>query len=585
MAELPRPTTNTVILQDPWRGRWVRYSDPLHIFTAEHVSDVAAVLEAVEDTVATEGVTAVGYVGYEAAAAFDTALKTHAPDGFPVVWFGLYAAGEPVPAPVAPTVAAAPLAWTPSLTDEAYHDAVGRVRDYIAAGDTYQVNFSFRLHAEAPTDPWALFCQMTAGQSAGYAAYVDTGDWVLCSASPELFFRLSGSDLVSRPMKGTRPRGRWPAEDLERAGELQQSGKDRAENVMIVDMVRNDLGRIARTGSVNVSHLFDVERYPTVLQMTSTVHGETDAGLGKIFGALFPAASITGAPKAHTMELIKELEESPRRIYTGAIGFWGPDREAQFNVAIRTALIERARGVAEYGVGGGVVWDSTETGELAECHTKAAVLSTPVPSFDLLESLLWVPQTGYLMRDKHLARLKASADYFGWRSDWTAVEQALADEAEGLAGEACKVRLTVSADGTLTVSSGVLDELAQPYRVCLADRPVDAGDRLLFHKTTERAVYKEARLRHPQADDVLLWNQDGEVTESTIANVVLELDGRMVTPPVECGLLAGVYRAFLLESGTVSEAVVHRDDVARCTRVCLVNSVRGMWEGELIHGG
>jgi para-aminobenzoate synthetase/4-amino-4-deoxychorismate lyase len=248
-------------------------------------------------------------------------------------------------------------------------------------------------------------------------------------------------------MKGTRPRGRWPEEDIERAGELQQSGKDRAENVMIVDMVRNDLGRIARTGSVNVPQLFDVERYPTVLQMTSTVHGETDAGLGKIFEALFPAASITGAPKAHTMELIKELEESPRRIYTGAIGFWGPGREAQFNVAIRTALIERARGVAEYGVGGGVVWDSTETGELAECHTKAAVLSTPVPSFDLLESLLWVPQTGYLMRDKHLARLKASADYFGWRSDWSAVELALAVEAEGLAGEAYKVRLTVSASG------------------------------------------------------------------------------------------------------------------------------------------
>jgi len=585
MAELPRPTTNTVILQDPWRGRWLRFSDPQHIFTAERVSDVAAVLEAVEDAVATEGVTAVGYVGYEAAAAFDTALKTHAPDGFPLVWFGLYAAGEPVPAPVAPAVAAAPQAWTPSLTDEAYHDAVGRVRDYIAAGDTYQVNFSFRLRTEAPADPWALFCQMVGGQSAGYAAYVDTGDWVVCSASPELFFRLNGSDLVSRPMKGTRPRGRWPEEDVKCAGELQQSVKDRAENVMIVDMVRNDLGRIARTGSVNVLQLFDVERYPTVLQMTSTVHAETDAGLGEILGALFPAASITGAPKAHTMELIRELEDTPRRIYTGAIGFWGPDRQAQFNVAIRTALIERARGVAEYGVGGGVVWDSTQQGELEECYTKAAVLTASLPSFDLLESLLWVPQTGYLMRDKHVARLKASADYFGWRIDVAVVEQALADEAEGLTGAAHKVRLTVSADGTVAVSSGVLDELVQPYRVCLADRPVDAGDRFLFHKSTERTVYKQARLRHPQANDVLLWNQDGELTESTIANVVLELDGRMVTPPVRCGLLAGVYRAFLLESGTVSEAVVHRDDLARCTRVCLVNSVRGMWEGALINDG
>ncbi|MBT7700514.1 MAG: aminodeoxychorismate synthase component I [Verrucomicrobia bacterium] len=582
---MPRPTPHTVVLQDPWRGRWMRFSNPERILCAERASDVVGVLEAAEAAVASEGLTAVGYVGYEAAAAFDPALTTYPVDGFPPAWLGLYAAGEPVTAPAAPAAVLSPLTWTPSLSDEAYHAAVGRVRAYIEAGDTYQVNFSFRLHADAPTDPWELFCRMAGGQSAGYAAYVDTGDWVVCSASPELFFRLNGNDLVSRPMKGTRPRGRWLEEDVERAAELQQSPKDRAENVMIVDMVRNDLGRIARTGTVNVPKLFDVERYPTVLQMTSTVHAETDAGLAELFGALFPAASITGAPKAHTMELIEELEETPRRIYTGAIGFWGPGREAQFNVAIRTALIERARGVAEYGVGGGVVWDSTQQGELEECYTKAAVLTAPIPSFDLLESLLWVPQTGYLMRNKHMARLKASAEQFGWRLDVAAVEQALDGAAAGLAEEAHKVRLTVGVDGAVAVSSAVLGELAQPYRVCLADRPVDAGDCFLFHKTTHRTVYEEARSRHPHVDDVLLWNGDGELTESTIANVVVELDGRLVTPPRRCGLLAGVYRSFLLDSGVVSEAVVHRDDLVRCTRVCLVNSVRGMWEGVLINDG
>ncbi|NQU40794.1 MAG: aminodeoxychorismate synthase component I [Lentisphaerae bacterium] len=581
-----RPGPDGVVLQDPWRKRWLRFSRPTEVHVAHELSEVVPLLERVDASVEREGLTAAGFVSYEASAAFDSALLTHPPDGFPLAWFGLYDQVEEVAPPSAalPTPTGAARQWAPSLSEQEYHAAIARVRDYIAAGDTYQVNFTFRLRSGATDDPWALFLGMVDGQSAGYAAFVETEAWALCSASPELFYRLSGADLVSRPMKGTRPRGRWPAEDRARAAELQTSAKDRAENVMIVDMVRNDLGRIAATGSVNVAHLFDVEQYPTVLQMTSTVHAETDAGLAAIFGALFPPSSITGAPKPHTMALIRELEAHPRRIYTGAIGYLAPQRDAQFNVAIRTALVDRVAGTTEYGVGGGIVWDSTDTAELAECYTKAAVLTAPRPAFDLLESLLWVPQTGYFLPEKHLSRLIESAAYFGRSLDIAAVKAALAAESERLQGPACKVRLTVAVDGAIRVESTALGALSVPYRVGLAESPVDASDRFLFHKTTQRHVYESARAARPALDDLLLWNRQGELTESTIANLVVELDGQLVTPPVGCGLLGGVYRAFLLESGAVSEAVLHRDDLPRCTRICLANSVRGMWDVELEGG-
>lgn len=581
MATLGAPSHNTVVLQDPWRRCWTRYRDPVRVIQAGCAADVMPLLEAVQTAVETEELTAAGFVAYEAAPACDAALATHSAEDFPLAWFGLYAQSERIEPPAAAESMAGASDWTPSLTDEAYHAAIARVRNYIAAGATYQVNFSFRLRAAAPSDPWALFSRMAAGAPSGYAAYIDSGDWMLCSASPELFFRLCGRDIVSRPMKGTRPRGRWPDEDVASARELQTSAKDRAENVMIVDMVRNDLGRIADAGSVEVVKLFDVERYPTVLQMTSTVHGLTDAGLPGIFRALFPAASITGAPKAHTMALIKKLEDAPRRIYTGAIGYLAPGRDAQFNVAIRTALVDRRRNEAEYGVGGGIVWDSTEQAELTECYTKAAVVRRPAPPFDLLESLLWMPGTGCFLLEPHLARLEASADYFGRPIDMAHVRDALRTAVECLAQAPHKVRMTVNAAGEASVSAAPLRELARPYRVGVASEPVDTQNCFLFHKTTHRAMYDQARRACPAVDDVLLWNAEGELTESTSANLIVEWDGKLVTPPVRCGLLAGVHRGFLLTSGTVSEAVLHRDDLVHDTRIYLANSVRGMWEVEV----
>ncbi len=271
-----------------------------------------------------------------------------------------------------------------------------------------------------------------AAQDPPYGAFLDTGEWVICSASPELFFRLDGARIECRPMKGTAARGRTQAEDLAQARALQASEKERAENVMIVDMVRHDLGRVAQTGSVKVDRLFEVERYPTIWQMTSTVEAQTEAGLGDIFRALFPPASITGAPKVRTMQIIAELERLPRRLYTGTIGFLAPGRRAQFNVAIRTLLVNRPTGCAEYGVGSGITWDSDPEAEWQECRTKARILAPPVPAFSLLETMRWTPEEGYYLLERHLERLQDSALYFGFRFDLTALRLELERLAAGL---------------------------------------------------------------------------------------------------------------------------------------------------------
>jgi para-aminobenzoate synthetase / 4-amino-4-deoxychorismate lyase len=327
---------------------------------------------------------------------------------------------------------------------------VERIKDYLVRGHTYQVNHTFPLRASFTGDPWAFFLDLAAAQQGQYAAFIDTGPLAICSASPELFFRLDGDRLTARPMKGTAPRGRTLAEDESRIAELRRSEKNRAENLMIVDMIRNDLGRVAEIGSVAVPRLFEVERYPTLLQMTSTVTARTQASVAEILAHIFPCASITGAPKVRTMEIIRELEPQPRGIYTGAIGFIAPGRRAQFNVAIRTVLIDRERQQASYGVGSGLVWDSDAATEYAECVLKARVLTERRPSFQLLEALLWEPDSGYFLLAAHLERLANTAVYFQVPLDRPAIEAYLTEQARTLT-EPGKIRLRVALDGRFTV--------------------------------------------------------------------------------------------------------------------------------------
>ena len=579
-------TVPTACLYSAHEQCWLLFTQPRVVLTTGQHDQVQPLLRQVEQAVA-QGGWAVGMVSYEAAPAFDAALPVHAPDKFPLLWFALFDAVERCAQLPSPQTTSE-IDWQPDITPAHYAQATARIKQHIADGDAYQVNYSFRLHAELPAPrhphplpsagegrerghyPWQLFLQLAQDQS--YAAYLDLGDWALCSTSPELFFNKQGNTLISRPMKGTQPRGLSFVQDQARAQWLRQSEKNRAENLMIVDMVRNDMGRIARPGSVTVPQLFEIEQYPTVWQMTSTVAARTDASVTDIFTALFPPASITGAPKRQAMQIIRNLETSPRNIYTGSIGFIH-GAQAQFNVAIRTVAIEKKTGRAEYGIGSGIVWDSDLADEYQECLHKAAVLKQARPSFELLESLLWTPDEGIFLAAQHLQRLQQSAQYFGWSVNAREIEQRLAHGVANLPAQPHKLRLRVGISGEITLEAALLTPLPTPYTLTLAPQPIDESNVFLYHKTTERSHYP--------AQEHLLWNTRGEITETTIANVLYELrdhPGQWFTPPVECGLLPGCYRTWLLAQGGVQERVLHKDELSQCSRLQLINSVRGRWD-------
>ena len=571
------PNPGRVVLRDDTHGTWRHFAAPRRILTTHQVGDVVPLLEELELAVERDGLHAAGFIGYEAAPAFDPALAVRPDGGFPLVWFGLFEEVTTSDAltgggPAVPTVA-----WEETITPEDYRRCLAEIHDFIRDGDTYQVNFTYRQRARTAMDPWAWFVALAGDGAAPYAAFVDTGEWAVCSASPELFLRRDGEHLESRPMKGTSARGLWPARDLALKTALEQSIKERAENLMIVDMVRNDLGRVARPGSVVVPRLFDVEKYPSVWQLTSTVRALSDEPLARILAATFPPASITGAPKRRTMEIIARLEASPRRIYTGTIGCASPGRRAQFNVAIRTVLVHRPSGRAEYGVGGGIVWDSKPDAEHAECRTKTKVL-TPAPrDFDLLETLLWSPNDGYKLLEPHLQRLAQSADYFGFHADLDAIRKQLAATTRELAPGPQRIRLRVARHGGIRCEASPLAGTSMTFAdIPLAKHPVDPGDLFLYHKTTRRDVYEQALRSCPGSADVLLFNTAGQLTESTVANVAVEIDGVLYTPPVSCGLLPGTQRAWMLEQGLLRERVIDIREALASQHLHLFNSVRGM---------
>jgi len=562
---------NEVLLKE--NGLWLYFAEPQQIITAQTLDDVFPALHKIERLTQVDGWYAAGFLSYEAAPAFDPALQTKPTAGFPYLWFGIYPQPRTVtlPKPERPREI---LNWQPTINRETYNAAIEQIKDYIAAGRTYQVNHTLRLEADFSGSPWDFFLHLAQRQN-NHAAYIDTGRHVICSASPELFFQRDGDTILCRPMKGTTWRGRTTEEDHERSEWLRNSVKNRAENVMIVDMIRNDLGRIAKTGTVHVPRLFETERYPTLWQMTSTVAAETNCSLTEILAALFPSASITGAPKVSTMKIIAELENTARRIYTGSIGTIAPQRKAKFNVAIRTASIDRESGRAEYGIGGGIVWDSTSTNEYAEALLKANVLVEEPAPFSLLETMRWTPEEGFFLREKHLARMLDSADYF----DIPVTKEKLEEHLEQISSSfhiPQRVRMSLDQDGNLDFEAKPFEPEADfiVLKVCLAKQPIDSNDVFLFHKTTRRAVYEAAREGCEQYDDVLLYNVSGELTEFTIGNLVAEIDGQWVTPPLACGALPGTFRAHLMETGQVVERTIDVEQLKDCTKIFRVNSVR-----------
>ena len=567
-----------LVLRDPRNARWLVFEHPVAELSAYRSADVRDVLEELRRGVDRRGLFAAGFLGYEAAPAFDAALTVNPTHRLPVACFGLFteprAVEEPGPAPAGYRPAGN---WSLQTGRAAYRDRIATIKREIALGNCYQVNYTIRQQAELSADPWNLF--LAVAPDMPYAAYLDCDDHAIVSASPELFFSLSGTEVRCRPMKGTARRGMTSRDDREARRTLYTSAKDRAENVMIADMVRNDVGRIAAAGSVRADSLYDIEKYPTVWQMTSTVTARTEAPVPEIIAALFPCASVTGAPKAASMAIIADLEDSPREIYTGAIGYFAPTREAQFSVAIRTAWVDKRSGVATYGIGGGIVWDSDPDDEFDECAAKARILGTAAGErdFRLLETMRWTGEDGYFLLDRHLDRLLESAEYFDFRCDRGSVLRSLEELAARLDGGRYRVRLTVCRDGTVDVDHTALfgDGPGAPRRVRLAANPIDADDVFLYHKTTRRGFYERAVRAMPDCDDVLLYNVDGFVTETTIANILVELNGTWCTPPVSCGLLAGTYRQWLLETEAVEERRIHVEELGQSTGLLLVNSVRG----------
>jgi para-aminobenzoate synthetase/4-amino-4-deoxychorismate lyase len=570
---------NTAVFESfrsPNEGWSASFRHPRATSFAYQLEEVIPALRWAEEA-ASNGYWAAVMLSYEAAPAFEAVLNVHAGSGFPLACVAIFDRPSYYPTPATNSrkqYQASP--WQPGITPDKYHCDFHQVREYIASGDTYQVNYSFPLRCEFAGDSWNWYRDLCGAQQAGYCAYLDLGRYHVLSLSPELFFQRQGNNLLVRPMKGTMPRGRWLEEDEVKANELSASQKDQSENVMIVDLLRNDLGKISVPGSVKVASLFSLERYETLWQMTSTIESRVcpEVTLVDMLRALFPCGSITGAPKVRTMDIIRELEDFPRDLYTGTIGFLRPGGDCIFNVAIRTIVLDTQTSLATFGVGGAITADSTPDGEYGECVLKASFLSRPRPDFRVLETM--VLETGqYFLLERHLERIAASCRYFGFVWNDGPARSALEEIRTTHSGGTWKVRLLLTKTGHIDTEAEELQPTTdRKLRVAFASTPIDRSDPFTFHKTTNRSVYENVLKARPDCDDVILWNEDNEIAESTIANIVVELDGKKWTPHRTSGLLAGTFRDELLQSGEISERIIYKDEFCQAPRVWLINSVR-----------
>lgn len=538
------------------------------------------------------GYYAVGFVSYEAAVALDHSLSVKLPTGFPLLWFGIFRDRCLLSPQTLPEFSRQSFyevsAWQPSIAHDEYRSALAKIKEYIAAGDCYQVNLTLQQRSNFTGDVRSFYYDLCRAQSTPYASFFDLDRFCILSTSPELFFRLDEGVVTVRPMKGTAGRGKTADEDVRISLSLQSNEKERAENLMIVDLLRNDLGRISENGSVTVNSLFDVETLATIHQMTSTVSSRlrADVGLVEIFRALFPCGSITGAPKKRSMEIIAELENTPRGLYTGCIGYLAPGmREAVFSVAIRTIVLDKDAGTGVLGVGSGITWYSEPDAEFDECLAKGLFAQDTRPPFTLIESLLFETGSGYFLLDRHLKRLADSARYFGFALDMCAARTKLEQSAEAISGRA-KVRLILSSEGSLSVEVEplVCPTAAETSWITFADVRVDSSHLFLYHKTSNRELYRRELEKKPGCVDIIFLNERNEVTEGANNNIVVRKGGLLVTPPVNCGLLPGTFRAQLLETGEITEQILMQADLEQAEEIYLVNSVRKWRQVRLVSG-
>ncbi len=572
------------------------FMNPLTVLQIYAISELPKLFSEIEAYLSHQYYVA-GYFNYECGYHFENISASPCHSNKPLAWFGVY------PAPVVFNhltgeweqgfPGSAPFNSCQSLTEgytinnsefvfsaATYHQKIDRIKKYILAGDVYQVNFTGKYHFLFEGSSSALYHSIRAKQEVSYAAYIKADDLTVLSYSPELFFRRDNSLIMTKPMKGTAPRGKTLEEDFRLTEQLRRDSKNQAENLMIVDLLRNDLGRIAATGSVKVPELFSIEKYQTLLQMTSTITAKLPAEVSyyELFRSLFPCGSVTGAPKIRAMQIINELETEPRGIYTGAIGYFGPDAQAVFNVPIRTLVLSGNQG--EMGVGSGVVFDSDPDSEYRECKLKANFFMVNQPEFQLIETMLW--DQGYPFLDKHRHRLKQSAEYFDYLLNLDELESRVNEVTRSFGpGRKYKVRLTLGQSGRINITSGEITEEKQPVNlyVRLADIQTDSHDLFLYHKTTNRLLYDRMYREGVQQGltDVIFMNERKEITEGAISNVLIERNGRLLTPPLVCGLLNGVYRRHLLETlPNIAERVITENDLHHADGIYICNAVRGL---------
>ena len=574
------PTQGPFVLLDDARTHGASparlYINPVAVLTAHDADALSALLVSLRQA-QQAGLHAAGFFGYEAGAHLLPGL-TPAPSGLQA-WFGLFNNFSTIDTDVVTSLLPDPVgAWLselrPSISRDDYSRAFTTVQEYIRAGDIYQANLTFPLTADYAGDPLALYAALRTRARAGYGGVIWTGQTHYLSFSPELFFALKDNRITTKPMKGTAQRSNDPMADIRAAAHLRVDPKQRAENLMIVDLLRNDLSRVCTAGSVKVPELFHVESYPTVHQMTSTVTGalaeEHDAI--DVIQALFPCGSITGAPKIRAMQVVEEVEAASRGIYCGSIGRIDDNGDAAFNVAIRTFTVCEETQSLSLGLGSGVVADSIEADEWAECLAKGDFAKVENHGFDLIETMRFEPMAGILRLEDHLERMKSSAASFGFEFDRHELRNRLHASIFYL-DRLSKIRLMVSRHGAQAVEIRPLEDVTE-WRVAVVPLPVDAGDFRLRHKISDRAFYDDARTSRPDCDEVVFVRRDGLLTEGSITAIFVERDGKLLTPRLETGLLPSILRRELLESGKAEEADLRIEDLS--DGFWVGNSVRGL---------
>jgi para-aminobenzoate synthetase/4-amino-4-deoxychorismate lyase len=570
------------------------FEHPVEIIRADTPEEVQPALAALAAGLA-RGLHAAGFFSYELGYLLEPKLASLLPPlrKMPLLWFGLYTAPRELAGAEVQRWLTEEAIGNPVLGELAhswdrasYLKRFEEVQNNIRAGDIYQLNLTFKAKFKLEGSPLALYRDLRLKQRVAYAGLVDTGDVTILSASPELFIKQHGNIIETRPMKGTAPRAGTLEADAEVRRALSMDVKNRAENLMIVDLMRNDLGRISDLGSVSVTDLFTVETFQTLHQMTSGVRAKLHKGVGivDLLKAIFPPGSVTGAPKIRAMELIRELETEARGVYCGSIGRFSPDGTALFNVAIRTAVVDR-KGAGEMGIGSGIVADSDGVKEYAECLLKMKFLTDPVRRFELIETMLYEPGEGVWLRGYHLARLATSAAYFGFVLDTAKVRDAIDGAIAANPDERLRLRLLLDEDGGVSVTATPQPAAAADavMRYVISDTRVNSADLFLYHKTTRRELYDREWKHYAEtlgADEVLYLNENGELAEGSRTTIFLERDGKLLTPRLAAGVLPGTLRAALIDEGRAVEALLTIDEINASAEIYLGNSVRGLVRAE-----